>query len=242
MDYSKGEMLNDRIASESDIDHWLQDSYCDDKRRYEQVRDICYMKNVLDFGCGFGGFLQLMKDEALSVTGVELGDIERNYLTNKRIDVYKDIELSNKKYDVITLFHCFEHLENPKDWLLIFEKYLTEGGLLVIEVPNGNDALLELYKSTSFADFTYWSAHLSLFTLDGLSKLISQCGKYEFVSKGQVQRYSLGNTLYWLSDGKPGGHNVYTMFNDEDINGKYVEILSKLEMCDTLFFILKKGK
>lgn len=225
---------------EQNIDNWLKHCYKDDVRRYEMTKSICKGKKVLDFGCGYGGYLQLIKNDASIAEGVELGAIERNYLNSRNIKTFEKIELTKKKYDVRTLFHCFEHLTNPDKWLLKFNDFLTNNGLLVIEVPNGNDALLELYKSNQFADFTYWSAHLTLFSLDGLKKLIDQSGKYAIINEGQVQRYSLENTLYWLSNGKPGGQNVYKMMNDCELNKKYEHVLAELGMCDTLFFVIKK--
>lgn len=70
---------------------------------------------------------------------------------------------------MITLFHAFEHLTDPGIWLDRFSEYLYSGGYLIIEAPNANDALLSLYESKAFADFTYWSAHLFLYTINSLS-------------------------------------------------------------------------
>lgn len=174
MDYTKDEMLNNKIKTEDDIAKWLNDCYVDDNRRYKMIKDICYSKKVLDFGCGFGGFLDLINQDAFFAEGVELGNIEKQYLNSKNIKIYNDIKKSNNKYNVITLFHCLEHLENPEKWLDLLYDYLEEKGLLVIEVPNGNDALLELYDCEQFADFTYWSAHLNLFTSKGIEILINK--------------------------------------------------------------------
>ena len=113
---------------------------------------------------------------------------------------------------------------------------------MVIEVPNGNDALLELYNCKQFEDFTYWSAHLNLFTSKSLEMLINSTNKYSIFIKTQLQRYSLANSLFWLSDGKPGGQNVYKMFNEKRINEEYTKILRENDMCDTLFYVLRKRK
>ena len=76
-----------------------------------------------------------------------------------------------------------------------FSKYLSEEGFLIIEVPNANDVLLSLYENDKFADFTYWSAHLFLYTIRSLSMVIEEVGKYNIISAGQVQRYPLSNHL-----------------------------------------------
>lgn len=52
----------------------------DNKRRFQMTRDLCVGKSVLDFGCGFGGFLKCISEAAADILGVELGSDERYYL------------------------------------------------------------------------------------------------------------------------------------------------------------------
>lgn len=111
---------------------------------------------------------------------------------------------------------------------------------MIIEVPNANDALLSLYESAAFADFTYWSAHLFLYTVKSLSGVIEQINKFDIISAGQVQRYSIANHLMWLSKGLPGGHKKWEFLDTKELNKLYSEQLSKQQMCDTLFFVLQK--
>jgi len=52
---------------------------------------------------------------------------------------------------------------------------------------------------------TYWKCHIYLYTMDTLRLLATKAGlQVKFMR--QVQRYPLENHLYWLSQGKPGGH------------------------------------
>jgi len=71
---------------------------------------MCQGKKVLDFGCGYGGFLKRICDVADECAGVELGNRERDYLNSSGIRCLKSIDEYNEKFDVITLFHVFEHL------------------------------------------------------------------------------------------------------------------------------------
>jgi len=200
----------------------------------------CKNKEVLDFGCGFGGFIKGMQDVAKCICGVEISTTERNYLTVEGISVENKIEKFGKKFDVITLFHVFEHLFNPREWLTTFANYIKEDGMLFIEVPNANDALLSLYESPAFADFTYWSAHLYLYTKESLIKIINDNGCFEIEEAGQFQRYPLSNHLYWLSKGKPGGQNKWQFLNSEILNKEYTRMLEEANLCDTLLFRLRK--
>lgn len=238
-DYENGFMYETNILSDLNIDERLNLFKDDDMRRYGMVKSICSGKRVLDFGCGFGGFLNYISEVADSICGVELGRSERDYLIGNGIQCFRTLEECGQKFDVITLFHTFEHLSEPQMWLNKFSKYLSEEGYLIIEVPNANDVLLSLYENDKFADFTYWSAHLFLYTIKSLSMVIEEVGKYNIISAGQVQRYPLSNHLMWLAKGLPGGHNKWNYLDSEELDDAYAKKLEKLEMCDTLFFVLQ---
>ncbi len=240
--YEDGFMYETNRLSDLDIEQRLQLFQNDDKRRYEMTKAICSGKKILDFGCGFGGFLNYISDTARSCCGVDLGRAEREYLNSKGITCYKTIEDTEEKFDIITLFHTFEHLSDPQMWLNKFSEYLVPEGYLIIEVPNADDILLSLYECEKFADFTYWSAHLFLYTTKSLTQLIEECGKYSIESAGQIQRYTIANHLLWLAKGLPGGHDKWSHLDNEELNAAYVKKLQELQMCDTLFFTLKLKK
>ena len=239
-DYENGFMYETSPESDDNIEKVLLSNRSDDMRRVKMVESICRNKNVLDFGCGYGGFLKYISETANLCKGVELGKREQQYVNGMGIVCQKNIDEYNEKFDVITLFHVFEHLKNPIMWLKKYSDYLTDDGYLVIEVPNANDALLSLYECSAFADFTYWSAHLYLYTVKGLSNVVEQSCRFDILSAGQVQRYSIANHLLWLAKGIPGGHNKWKFIDTKELNEVYCEKLKELEMCDTLFFILKK--
>lgn len=69
--------------------------------------------------------------------------------------------------------------------------------------------------------------------------VIEEVGKYNIISAGQVQRYPLSNHLMWLDNGLPGGHNKWNYLDSKELDEAYARKLEKLEMCDTLFFVLQ---
>lgn len=238
-DYTDGYMNGKLGMSQEQIDSRLKSCYADDKRRADRMADLCKGKRICDFGCGFGGYLSEVKKIAAFAGGVDLGADERKYLEKKNI-VCKDVleKYGAEKFDVITLFHVFEHLDKPKDYLRLFAAYLEEGGLLALEVPNGNDALLSVYGCSAFADFTYWSAHLFLYNAESIRKVIEEAGCFEIEKIEFIQRYSIGNHLTWLAKGVPGGELSY--LESDSLKAAYEERLRELEATDTLFVLCRK--
>ena len=204
----------------------------DDERRYRFTEKMIENKSILDFGCGAGGFLLRAKKAAKQVYGVELEKAVRDTLVKEGVKCYTSLA-DIGRVDVITLFHVLEHLEDPLSYLAEFKKHLEPDGYILIEVPNADDALLSLYQNVNFADFTYWSCHLYLYTLATLRRLAKKAGfKVGFIK--QIQRYSLANHLYWLSRGKPGGHYTWSFMENSELDQRYGEMLANLGIADTI--------
>ena len=118
--------------------------------------------------------------------------------------MFPEISGLKEKWDIITMFHVLEHLPDPRKTLKELAGKLKPGGKVIVEVPNSKDALLTLYKSGPFSEFTYWSCHLFLFNAATLSAVAEQAGyRVEFIK--HIQRYPVSNHLHWLAEGKPGG-------------------------------------
>lgn len=238
-DYTEGYMNGKLGMSQEQIAARLKSCYADDKRRADRMAELCKGKQICDFGCGFGGFLSEMNKIAASAYGVDLGTDEREYLEKNHI-VCKDRleQYGAEQFDVITLFHVFEHLDKPKEYLRLFAEHLKEDGLLVLEVPNSNDALLSVYDCSAFADFTYWSAHLFLYNAGSIRKIVEDADCFVIEKIEFVQRYSIGNHLTWLAKGVPGGALSY--LESEPLKAAYEERLRELEATDTLFVLCRK--
>mgnify|MGYP002377524708 FL=1 len=232
--YEQSSMLGGKV----DLKKYRINSLNDDNRRYHTLKDSLLNKRLLDFGCGGGGFLKLAEQVAESVRGVELDRTIRQTLNEKDgIEVFRSVDDLSGEYDVVTLFHVLEHLPDPVAVLKHLKSHLSAKGKLIIEVPNGNDALLQLYRCSSFERFTYWSCHLILFIPETLKKVAELAGYHVQYIK-QVQRYPLSNHLHWLAMNKPGGHQVWDFMNTPDLHAAYEKQLASIGMCDTLFACL----
>ena len=56
-------------------------------------------------------------------------------LVNKDLDEIKNIDIN---FDIITLWHVLEHLNEPKKIVNLIEEKLINKGYVVVEVPNFN--------------------------------------------------------------------------------------------------------
>ena len=230
-----------RRLNDEDMKEILVKASTDDERRYQYTKGMIENKSVLDFGCGAGGYLTRAQKIAKNVAGVEPEQVMNDMINAKKIKCYHDISEVEEgtKFDVITMFHVLEHLATPQKYLINIKKYLKGGdGRIVIEVPNADDALLSLYENEKFADFTYWECHLFLYTNETLKKLLHSVG-LKPVFMEQIQRYPLANHLFWLSQGKPGGHMKWKALVDDRLDKLYGDKLAKLGIADTILAIAK---
>lgn len=221
------------------IEAWLKETEWDDQRRFDMMKAMLPNKRLLDFGCGAGGFLMRAKSLAAEVTGIELESRVRKHWEGE-INIVLNPEAAGKGYDFITAFHVVEHLSNPRVMLTNLSKMLRPGGRMIVEVPSSEDALLTLYDCDAFQHFTYWSQHLFLFNGKTLEILARQAG-LRVVALQHYQRYPLSNHLHWLSQGKPGGHELWAFLDTPELASAYTATLAALGKTDTLIAYLEHG-
>ena len=235
--YQNSGMHSERLSS---IEEWLQETEVDDQRRFELVKNLLPNKNLLDFGCGAGGFLKKAKAFTARITGIELETRIRQYWAGE-INIVSSVEeaiTTNKKYDLITAFHVLEHCLDPREVLKSLSHLLEPNGRMIVEVPNSEDALLTTYDCDAFQRFSYWSQHLFLFNSNTLEKLALQAG-LRVTAIQHYQRYPLSNHLYWLSQGKPGGHQKWSFLDNSEITQAYADSLAAIGKTDTLIAYLE---
>lgn len=213
----------------------------DTQKRFSIYHNELKDKNILDFGCGSGSFLTKLKKENTSpyLYALEPNKKYHEYLSSN-FNLYNSInEITDESLDYITMFHVMEHLKDPLEILNSLYKKLNKNGRLIIEVPSCDDALLSLYDSDAFSEFTYWSCHLYLFNNETLRKLLEKTAyKVDYIK--QYQRYPISNHLYWLANKKAGGHEQWDFLDDADLNAAYEKKLASLGKCDTIIAMICK--
>ncbi|MCH3881352.1 class I SAM-dependent methyltransferase [Tenacibaculum sp. K20-16] len=130
-------------------------------------------KTILDIGAGTGDFLATCKNDNWQVLGIEPNKKAREIAASKNITLQENISIvENKKFDVITLWHVLEHVENLEEYIQQLKALLKENGTLIIAVPNYKSYDANHYKK-------YWAAfdvprHLWHFSQTSISKLFSK--------------------------------------------------------------------
>ena len=205
----------------------------DDYRRAVQFEKNLKNKDILDFGCGWGGFLRNVKNYK-SLSGVELRKECINYIYNniKKINISDNINSFDRKFDIITMFHVLEHIPYQIDTLKFLKSKLNNKGKIIIEVPHAEDFLILQEELKEFRNFTFWSEHLILHTYKSLKSILLKSG-FKNINIQYYQRYNFTNHLGWFLKRKPGGHNFYKEIVSDKLNSSYCENLKKLGQTDT---------
>jgi len=100
--------------------------------------------DVLDVGCGAGVFLYAFKNyfSEWKTLGIEptteFADVAKENGINIIYGYLKEDTLDTK-FDLITLIHVLEHMDNFEEMLSMLKNYLKKDGLLYIEVPSAKD-------------------------------------------------------------------------------------------------------
>lgn len=129
-------------------------------------------KKILDVGSGTGDFLYTCNKAGWNVFGIEPSSEARKIASEKGIEVLDEIKnLKEKEFDVITLWHVLEHVENLFEYISLLKQKLKPNGTLIIAVPNYKSFDANYYKE-------FWAAydvprHLWHFSQQSIKKLFS---------------------------------------------------------------------
>ena len=240
VEYTKGDYRKQStgdVSPQPTAGHY--EDLMDSERQFKSYRSFIAAKEICDFGCGAGSFLKLANSVAKRTWGVELQDNVASDLGLLGIECYRSLDNIETPLDVITLFHCLEHLPDPTHTLIDIHKRLKQQGVgkLLIEVPHAKDFLLEHLNVKEFIDFTLWSQHLVLHTRESLTLLLKDAGFKNVVITG-IQRYGISNHIHWLKNKQPGGHrSVLSAMETPDLKASYENALARIDATDTLVAI-----
>ncbi len=106
---------------------------------------------ILDVGAGIGQFLSIARHSYHEVYGTEVSRTAAD-LAKQRYGLalfegtLEGLDFRGQLFHDITLFHVLEHVHSPRSLIERCHSFLTDGGILVIAVPNEVASLRAFFK------------------------------------------------------------------------------------------------
>lgn len=128
---------------------------------------------MLEIGCGAGDFLHEMEQKGWNCTGIEPSKeakaIAKNRVKANILNPEDLATLKDESFDLITMWHVLEHVDNLKDEVRHLQRLLKKGGRLVLALPNFKSTDAEYYRE-------YWAAydvprHLNHFCRESINNI-----------------------------------------------------------------------
>jgi 2-polyprenyl-3-methyl-5-hydroxy-6-metoxy-1,4-benzoquinol methylase len=188
-----------RSYFQSHYDSGLKPESPEMKRRLSQethrlrfIRSIKKSGRLLDIGCGMGYFLEACRRFGYEAEGMDISADSAAYIREElkipvAVGTVDEIDYPPASFDVITMWHFFEHAREPLKYLEKAGKWLKPNGILVVDVPNyeGTDAK-KMWDSWSGWSLPY---HLYHFTPDTLRRLLAKYGFKTIRNKDYLSEY-----------------------------------------------------
>ena len=148
------------------------------KNKYKMATAGKTIGTLLDIGCGVGDFIHFAEQKGWLCTGVEPSE-EAKEIAKKRIkgDIITSEaleQLPNESFDVITMWHVLEHVDDIKWQIAQLQRLIKENGRIIIAVPNYKSYDSQYYKEK-------WAAydvprHLYHFNKEVIAKIFKTNG------------------------------------------------------------------
>ncbi|MEM9364480.1 MAG: class I SAM-dependent methyltransferase [Planctomycetota bacterium] len=128
---------------------------------------------LLDIGCGDGSFMRHMHASGWSTFGVER-DIRAEVHGDLQVLPDLSATLAHAPFDIISLWHCLEHVPDPGDLIEQALGQLTPDGSILVAVPRWNCLASRLFQG----DWLHLDVprHLHHFSDRSIKRLADQRG------------------------------------------------------------------
>ncbi|MFH1857773.1 MAG: class I SAM-dependent methyltransferase [Candidatus Omnitrophota bacterium] len=155
----------------------------------EHLRVIAHFKprgRFLDVGSNMGLFLRHAIGKEWELFGIEpsptLSKIARErFQLNVKTAFLEEAEFPSEFFDIVSLIDVFEHIKEPKKLLLEVHRILASGGIVYINVPNGNFNIFKLrlarwFRKTQDHDLFDAYEHVVHYTHGTLMPMVERFG------------------------------------------------------------------
>ena len=200
-------------------------------------------KNVMDIGCGAGGYLDYLKGIASCVYAIEPSAVYREEMTKKGIITYPyAIDALGDglvdKIDVIVSFDVIEHVNDPIKFLEEAYNLLSVGGTAIIGTPTDAPIMRELLGVDYEMKLLFSTQHLWIFGKKNLQLMAKKIGCISSDVRF-YQRYGVGNFIGWIKEKRPQC-DVKSKWITKGLDGAWKGYLEDIEMADYIVLYMKK--
>ncbi len=174
------------VRKESINDKYLEFMSLRAKSQHEFIMknlpESILMKSVLDIGAGAGKLLEVFipktKTYAVESDAAMVAHMEKNEAITIVNEATLFEEENNGKFDLITLSHVFEHINNPLEYLYKLHKIVSDEGYIFLEVPNEPVHLISHHVKKKKKGI----GHLFDYTVDTLRQMIDKSSLFEVLA------------------------------------------------------------
>ena len=188
-------------------------TFRDYARALDHVSRYAKGRNLLEVGCGTGGFLEFAREKGWSVFGVDSSTENIAKLRSRGIagECANFVDFfSEMRFDVMVLWDLIEHPQDPLSFIGKSYELLKPGGVLLLATPYDPNLLTLLagtiyrfsFGKIKFAvEKLYFLEHTSYFNLRTLSNLL-QKGCFKVIrfwkTETDLDRYRFSRSLKWV--------------------------------------------
>lgn len=186
------------------------------------ARENCIGLKLLDVGCGEGWGLKYFTERSWKVLGLDYSEFgcrhhNPDYLQYMMAgDIYQNLgKLINEgcQFDCIWFDNVLEHVLDPLAILCDLRELLSDGGVMMIEVPNDCSPVQRHLLKNCYITKPYWVApfeHISYFNKEGLLSICAEAGLVccDFMGDYPID-FSLFNKLTNFAEAKETGKSCH---------------------------------
>jgi SAM-dependent methyltransferase len=134
-------------------------------------KNIFVDKKVMEIGGGRNAFVTMLpKNVEKWVVDFSIEKSVKSIVNGYYTGDFNNLNINNKEFDFIFMFHVLEHFNNPGKALNKIRTLLKETGRLIVEVPNFG------FESKNRPYYTLFHMHISLFTDVALTSMMARHG------------------------------------------------------------------
>jgi 2-polyprenyl-3-methyl-5-hydroxy-6-metoxy-1,4-benzoquinol methylase len=139
-------------------------------------------RRILDFGCGNGRLLSMLREHGSPAWELEGIDFSEEAVAQCRAKGFRatataagDFEAGDGGFDAVIMMQILEHLDDPRRTLVRVASLLRPGGTLVVETPNVGGLDYRWFRGRWWGMY-HFPRHWNLFSTPALERLLRDGG------------------------------------------------------------------